>query len=396
MLNLHGFAIVRPTLIIILFAVTLAACNSSQSNPPRVIETGVAERLQAALDQAVADKLPGVGLSIRGEALDFDGVAGVENLATVTPITSEHRFYAASIGKTYTAVAAVRMAADGLLSLDDPITLWLPTSVTDRIPSSSSITIRTLLNHTSGLFDFHNDNDDWNTAFLFGDPNRHWTNADIVPYLFDKPLHFEPATDYRYSDSNYVLAALILEAASGLSIQDVIRYYVIAPLGLQQTVHGVEATGLPGFIHGYVEYEGQILDVYPLYSHYGLSDGGIQTSVADLAEFVHAMLTTDSVLSEAMRAELLTPPEIGARPSTVALGVALDGQHAPDYVRYFNAGKDVGSRADFHHLTFANQSLTIAFSASASLGDYDFWYEELVQAVFNILYDAGVTPAVQL
>lgn len=393
------FTVPSKLLALALVGCLMVGCSSSNqpsvTPPPTVGDTPqptVSARLQAALQQAVADGLPGAALAVKGDNIDFAGVAGVEEIVTAVPLTVNHRFYLASIGKTYTAVALVKMAADGLLDLDDPITNWLPATITDRIPSSDGITIRNLLNHTSGIFDYQDDADEWLFDAFLPDPARHWTNSDVLPYFLDKPSHFAPGTNFRYSDSNYVLVGMIAEAASGLPIQDIIHNYIIAPLGLQDTVHGYEAQGLPSFVHGYVELDGNLLDVYPWYSHYGVTDGGVQASVNDLAVFVREILTGDMIIDNAMRAELLAPSNIGTPPSIAGLGIDIAPGVTAGSVVYFNQGQDAGSRAEFFHYASAESNLTIVLTASASRGSYDILYEQFYDAVIEVLTDAEMIP----
>ncbi len=377
----------------LLLCTLFAGCNSSSSSVPAMpAEPTVAERLQAALDQAVFDGLPGAALAVRSDDFSFDGVAGVEELATAVPLTVRHRFYLASVGKTYTAVAIVRLAADGLLNLDDPITRWLPAGITDRIPFGDAIRIRHLLNHTSGIFDYQDDADEWLLDAFLPDPARHWSNADVLPYFLDRPSHFAPGTNAGYSDSNYVLAGMIAEAASGLPIQSIVRNYLIAPLGLQDTVQGYEAQGLPDFVHGYVEWDGDLLDVFPWYSHYGVTDGGVQASVSDLATFLREVLTGDTVLDDAMRAELLTASGLGNPPSVAGLGIDIVPGTTAGSAVYSSQGQDAGSRAEVFHFTSAESDLTIALAASASLGSYDILYERFHDAVVEILSNAELIP----
>jgi len=380
--------------LVALFVLAAAFSGCSSSNPPAVTpaEPTVAERLQTVLDQAVSDGLPGAALAVRGDNFSFDGVAGVEEIATAVPLTVSHRFYLASVGKTYTAVAIVRLAADGMLNLDDPITRWLPLEVTERIPSSDTITIRNLLNHTSGIFDYQDDSDEWLFNAFLPDPVRHWTNADVLPYFLDKPSHFAPGTNASYSDSNYVLAGMIAEAASGLPMQSIIRNYIIAPLGLQDTVHGYESLGLPNFVHGYVELDGDLLDIFPWYNHYGVTDGGVQASATDLAVFVRELLTGDGVVDDAMRSELLTASGIGTPPSIVGLGIDIVPDATAGSVVYVGQGQDAGSRAEFFHYTAAESNLTIALTASASLGGYDSLYSQFYDAVLEVLTSAELMP----
>jgi D-alanyl-D-alanine carboxypeptidase len=106
-----------------------------------------------------------VSVRIAGRNIDFSGSAGIADLSTMEDASIEHRFYVASVGKTFVAVTLVQMAADGQINLDDPITRWLSDEMTNRILSSDPMTIRMLLNHTTGLFDFQNDSEDWDNEF---------------------------------------------------------------------------------------------------------------------------------------------------------------------------------------------------------------------------------------
>lgn len=395
------FTVPKWLFAIALIGCLMVGCNSSSQpivTPPSTVDdipqSTIAERLQAVLEQAVADGLPGAALAVRGDDFRFDGVAGVEDIATAVPLSVNHRFYLASVGKTYTAVAMLKLASDGLLNIDDPITSWVPAAITDQIPTSDRISIRSLLNHTSGIFDFRNDGNEgkeWDDVFIV-DPTIQWANTDVLPYFLDKPLHFAPGTDYRYSNSNYVLAALIAEAASGMPIEDVIRHYIIEPLGLQDTVHGNEAQGLPHFAHGYLNADGDIIDTYPWYSHYGVSDGGIQSSAADLADFVRQILSGDTILDNDMRAYLLTPSGVGNPPSIYGLGIEIIAEANTNNIIYQHAGKNEGYQAIFGHITSADKALTLSLCVNASLGDYDSLHEQLISAVQEVLSDAKLIP----
>lgn len=390
--RIHTFSIQRGLAALLAVATLFAGCSSSNPSTVTPVEPTVGERLQTVLEQAVSDGLPGVALAIRGDNFSFDGVAGVEEIATAVPLTVNHRFYLASVGKTYTAAAIVRLAADGILSLDDPITRWLPAAITDHIQAGDTTSVRNLLNHTSGIFDYQDDAVEWLFGAFLPDPVRHWTNVDVLPYFLDRPSHFLPGTNASYSDSNYVLAGLIAEAASGLPIQDIIRNYLVAPIGLQDTVHGYEGQGLPSFVHGYVEMDGNLLDVFPWYSHYGVTDGGVQASASDLAVFVREILTGDIIMDDAMRAELLTASGVGTPPSIAGLGIDIVPGATAGSATYIGQGQDAGSRAEFFHYTSTESSLTIALTASASLGAYDSLYEQFYDAVLEVLTDAELVP----
>ncbi|MCU7875331.1 MAG: beta-lactamase family protein [Candidatus Thiodiazotropha sp. (ex Lucinoma borealis)] len=328
-----------------LVAATLALSLLTGCNATNTTKATPNEQFQAVLDDAVERGLPAVSVRILGRNIDYSGVAGSSDLESGEPVTLNNRFYVASIGKTFLAATLVQMAGDGLMDLDDTITVWLPDTITSRIPSSNQMSIRMLLSHTTGLYDFQNDGDEWDSEFLNSGPARQWRQADVLPFFLDKPLHFEPGTDYSYSNTNYVLAAMIVEVVTGDKVQTAIRDRVIEPLGLTQTLHGDEAIGIPGLVHGYYNDEGESIDVYPWYSHYGLANAGIQTNAEDLAIFLLGLLKSDLVLTDQMRAEMLQASKLGNPPSTYGLGINIDPISQNNDVIYTHSGKDPGYQA---------------------------------------------------
>ncbi|PVV05695.1 MAG: hypothetical protein B6D77_18440 [gamma proteobacterium symbiont of Ctena orbiculata] len=357
----------------------LTGCNSSN-----IQQVTPDEQFQAVLDEAVERGLPAISVTIQGRNIDFSGVSGVSDLSSGEQVRQDNRFYVASTGKTILAATLVQMAGDGLLGLDDPIHRWLPLAITDRIPSSEQMSVRMLLNHTTGIYDFQNDGEEWdNDFFLVSGPDRQWTQADALPYFLDKPLHFEPGNDYSYSNSNYILAALVIEAVSGQPVQHAIRQRIIDPLGLTHTLHGDEAIGQAGLVHGYFSEEGERYDSHPWYSHYGLADGGIQSNSQDLARFIRGLLTSDLALNDSMRSEMLQPSLLGTPPSSYGLGINIREIEQSGETIYSHSGKDPGYQTKMLYLESKDTVITLC--ASGSFGAYDETVEQLLLEIFTLL-----------
>lgn len=142
------------------------------------------------------------------------------------PNTPETRFHIASVSKPFTAAAILQLMEQGKLSLADPVALFLP-----DFPNGDRISVDHLLTHTSGI---HNVNDlpDYND--FSRSPH---SLAELVAKFANLPLDFEPGTNYRYSNSNYNLLALILEKVSGETYGGYLRKHIFEPAGLQATVH---------------------------------------------------------------------------------------------------------------------------------------------------------------
>jgi len=342
-------------------------------------------RLQVMLDAAVGEGLPGVSLRVKGPGIDFQGAAGVADLITGEPFTPNHVVYAASLGKTFTATVALQLCEAGRLGLDAPITSWLPTEVTKRIPSSGQITLRHLLSHTSGLIDYMNDDEAWRSDFV-RDPHRQWTHGDVVPYLYDRPLLFEPGTDYHYSNSNYILVGAIIEQLVGQPLHRLIRKRILAPLGLQYTFNGHETVTSEGRAHGYITRRGRIIDTYPWYSHYGLADSGMHSTPGELALFLKSLFTTEQILSETMRTEMTNISASGHPASRYGMGIFVHWNPWGAGRWYAHDGVDPGYQADMMYLP--DLDLTVVLAANASLGKADVIYEKLITAVVRVALDA--------
>src|SRR5215208_5882816 len=147
-----------------------------------VPDADFASVLQAGIDQG----LTGVALSVEqgGEVL-FDGVAGVANSEAQTPLAPTDRFRIYSITKTFTAVLILQLVDEGVLSLDDTVTDWLDDPEVVRIPNVDRITIRRLLTHTSGVYDyFAEDSPFWQDAYLGEDADwsRVWSPGELLAY----------------------------------------------------------------------------------------------------------------------------------------------------------------------------------------------------------------------
>lgn len=170
----------------------------------------------------VAVRRPGTGLQTRA--------AGLANIAAQRPARAADRFRVGSLTKTFTATIVLQLVAEGRLSLDAPIARWLP----GLLPAGNIITVRELLNHTSGLFDYVNDGPQFVEQAL-ANPARHWSLRTLLSFAVDKPLWFAPGTQWRYSNTNYIVLGLLVETVTGRPFGAVLRQRVLRPLHLSAT-----------------------------------------------------------------------------------------------------------------------------------------------------------------
>src|SRR4051812_20005814 len=192
--------------------------------------SAVTTQLQAAVDEAVraAPSIPGLVVHVEapGRHLGLRVAAGLADRATATPLTSDAGFRIASNTKTFTAAAILRLVEQGRLSLDTPIAGLDAPETVDALRADGyrvdSITVRHLLQHTSGIYNYGKD-PAYETA-VAAEPAKRWTRLEQVRFAVDHgdPLG-EPGTMYAYSDTGYALLGEILERVTGTSLGDAYR-----------------------------------------------------------------------------------------------------------------------------------------------------------------------------
>lgn len=196
-----------------------------------------------AMDAAVKDGVPGVTATAKDRRGSWSATSGVGDLQTEAPRSTADHYRVGSITKTFVSTALLQLEAEGRLSLDDTVDKWLPGVVRGHGHDGRAITLRRLLNHTSGIFDYTNDADFVRTYFLKDGFFEHRYDTKTPEQLVQlamthKPV-FAPGTSWSYSNTNYVLAGMVIGKVTGHSYASEIRHRIIEPLGL----HG---TSVPG------------------------------------------------------------------------------------------------------------------------------------------------------
>ncbi|MFD5100341.1 serine hydrolase domain-containing protein [Streptomyces albidochromogenes] len=169
---------------------------------------------------------------------------GTRDLATGAPLGADDHLRVGSITKTFTATVVLQLVQEGRLSLDDPVAAYRP-----EVPNGKNITIRQLLQMTSGLYNYAED-PSFNRR-LDRHPEARWTPRELLDIAFSHPAYFRPGTGWHYSNTNYVLLGLIAEQLTDRPLGRLMRERVFGPLGLHRTSLANE-TSLPGpYAQGY-------------------------------------------------------------------------------------------------------------------------------------------------
>jgi D-alanyl-D-alanine carboxypeptidase len=233
----------------------LLAAASSTSLRAQVAEPGQATGLQEALraklvELQAASGAPGVtaGVVLAGGA-SFGLAAGMADTAEAVPMTAEGRLMQGSVGKTYVSAVAMQLVGEGRLDLDANVSVYLGDEPWfERLPNAADITVRQLMNHTSGIIRY--EFDDRFIADLLAQPDKVWEPVEQLAYLFDSEAPFAAGEGWDYSDTNYIVLGLIIEGLTGADYYDELRRRILVPLELRNTVPS-DSRRVPGLVQGY-------------------------------------------------------------------------------------------------------------------------------------------------
>ena len=294
----------RITALVATTAVTLAGTGATSAY--------AATRRDAMRDvaqQVLAIGAPGYMARIDdGHRVELTA-AGVADTATGRRLTGREQFEVGSNTKTFMSALALQLVDQRRLTLDAPVERYLP----GVVPNGAHITVRMLLNHTSGLFSYTGDPDFF--PAMDRDPQHVYTDRELLTIAFAHAPNFAPGTSWSYSNTNYILVGMVLQKLTGKSLPDLVQQRIARPLGLTRTYFAAPRathTG-PGYAHGYAV---DLNVTPPAYSDVaGLPLGGwagaagaIISTQNDLSRFFAAVLGGKLFSAEQLRQMKTTVP----------------------------------------------------------------------------------------
>jgi len=271
---------------------------ASASPAPSTVDRVVQQQLDGLVDLGFPAALASV---THPDGSHDDYVAGVGDLATGSAVPVDGEVRAGSNTKTFTAVVVLQLAEEGLIRLDEPIETFLPGLVHGAGIDGAAITVRQLLQHTSGLPDY--------TTGIATDleaiQHAYRSPRDLLDLALAQPARFAPGTSWEYSNTNYLLLGILIERLTQRPVGEVITDRIIEPLDLTHTYFpAVGEQELRGdHPHGYHRgADGELADVSELDPSFGWAAGQLVTTPSELNEFFRAVLdgrlVSDATLDE--------------------------------------------------------------------------------------------------
>ncbi|MDG4850149.1 serine hydrolase domain-containing protein [Peribacillus frigoritolerans] len=329
------------------------------------------QRDRTAVKQAIRDTLqlgfPGILAKTAEGGKTWGYAAGVADLSTMKPMKTDFRFRIGSVTKTFIATVLLQLAGENRLNLDDSIEKWLPGVIQGNGYDSNQITIRQILNHTSGFADYIKSKD-----FDIKDTKKSYTAEEFVKMGISLPPDFAPGKGWSYSNTGYVLLGILIEKVTGNSYAEEVENRIIEPLELSNTFLPGNSTVIPGTKHarGYERYDGEseLKDV--TYSNPGSSDGDLISTADDLNKFFSYLLS-GKLLKEQQLKQMLTTVPTGIE-GIDGYGLGIYETKLPSHVSIWGHGGGVPGFSTFAGGTLGGKhTLAINLNGHKSNGGSD-------------------------
>ncbi|PGP56364.1 D-alanyl-D-alanine carboxypeptidase [Bacillus thuringiensis] len=269
------------------------------------------QRDRNSVKEAMRDTLklgyPGILAKTSEGGKTWSYAAGVADLSNKKAMKTDFRFRIGSVTKTFTATVVLQLAGENRLNLDDSIEKWLPGVIQGNGYDDKQITIRQLLNHTSGIANYTRSKD-----FNMMDTKKSYTAEGLVKMGISMPPDFAPGKSWSYSNTGYVLLGILIEKVTGNSYAEEIENRIIEPLELANTFFPGNSSVIPGTKHarGYIQLDGasEPKDVTYYNPSMGSSAGDMISTADDLNKFFSYLLGGKLLKEQQLKQMLTTVP----------------------------------------------------------------------------------------
>lgn len=339
--------------------------DSSFKHPKRAI-------FQAILDKYKKKGLPGIAVLIEDEDGVWMGGAGKADIAEDIDFKPCTVSKVASITKMMFATAVMQLRERGKVNLDDKISKWLDPEIVKHVENTDKVTIRNLMQHSSGVYDIISDADFY--LGVLNNPNKKWEGKDLIKYAYDKPRMFEyveHAKQGSYSNTNTLLLSMVIEKITGRPHSEWMHELVISKVGMSNTYYHWH-DDLPKYTaQGYYDLynNGTIINVSNLITGSGNGYGGIYSNVVDLHKFMKALFINKTLVTQESLDTMMTFIQDDEKSN---LGVGLLQQYKTlnnGHMGVGHSGRDLGYSGDAHFFPTRNNRMFINLVNYGTNGD---------------------------
>ena len=349
---------------------------------------------QNLLDKMVASGVPGIQMAIRTPEHDlWLGTAGKADLKNNIPIESCHITRVGSTVKTFTATTILLLEEEGKLSLDDRITDYLSESDIRDIENADTATIRQLLQHSSGIYNYILD-----TNFQlasFNDLIKEWSANELLDYARGKDAYFSPGIDVRYSNTGYVFLGMIISNIENKPFHEVFEEKLFLPFGLNSTQFAAIDPVPNQIIRGYIDLYSNLNLINTTYYSgwdYFTADGGLISNANDLNRFTTALFNGEIIsqtsLDQMLEVSYPNNPDKDFFP--IAFGLGTFKIQTEWGEAYLHSGDAIGYYATMVY--FPESDTTICWTVNANYGKIDALIssKSAMENIFRTVFESNL------
>ena len=353
------------------FIIILAFSPALAQTAKKADEKALRQKLQTMLDEWHKNgKFPGATLGVcPADGKCFSLATGFSDLETKTPMRPTDIMAAGSVGKTYAAAVALQLVKEGKINLDDKVEKYLGKQIWfSRLPNAKDITVRQLMNHTSGLvrYEFK----EQFTKDLTANADKTWKPEELVAYLLDEKAPFEAGKGWDYSDTNYIVLGMIIERVTGKKFYDEARNRILKPLKFERTLPQ-DRRELKGLIPGYAGANNpfggkdKVLENgrFIINPQFEWTGGGYVSNAEDLARWAKAMYEGKAFDASLLPQMLDGVPARLGRDTKYGLGVIIRPTAAG--LTYGHSGFFPGYMTDMMY--FPEHKISVAVQVNTSV-----------------------------
>jgi D-alanyl-D-alanine carboxypeptidase len=315
------------------------------------------------------------------------GASGKADLHNNVDMQSCNISRVGSTVKMFTATTILKLAEEGKLNLDDKISSYLQGEVIDNIENADVATIRQLMQHSSGIYNYIQDLE-FQTASL-NDFIKEWKPYELLSYAYNKDAYFQPGTDVKYSNTGYIMLGLLIEKIEGKPFYKVFEDKIFSPLGLTMTQFAAEDPIPYGMVRGYIDMYSNLQVVESTYYSgwdYYTADGGLISNPYDLSVFFRALMDGQIINTNSLNQMLTweTPKNPDADFFPISYGLGIFKIETDKGTAYMHSGDAVGYYANM--LYFPSDKTTIVYAVNSNYGEID-QFVSTQEAIEKIIYE---------
>src|ERR1700730_13467735 len=373
----HTTLLLHVSALLVLVAM-VSACSFSGPQPAtKTFSSSQVQRFDELVNAAIGIyRVPGVVVSIDDPNVgNFTKAYGTADAGSGRKLAINDHYRINSVTKTFTATGVLQLVEQGQLSLEDPLEKYV-----QGVPNGSVIPIRELLAMRAGVYDYIADKQ-YQDAYNANPLLQSWKSTDVLPVLQRHAAEFTtPDQQSVYSNSNYILLGLVLEAVTKQPADRLITDHVIRPLGLSATTFPTSPAMPEPYAHGY-EVSTEMRDVTQ--SDHGWTDGAMVSNVPDMVRYVK-QLATGRLLHASMQKERLKLQPFAS--SEIRLQYGLGILQVGEWLGH----SGLGGGYDDHVFYLPSKGATVVVMVNASMGGYDVGGLDVWLPLVKYLYPASL------